>query len=404
MAESLIPLKHLARINERALPDSTDPDRAIRYLDIGSVGRGELTDTPQRMYFRDAPSRARRLVRTGDTIVSTVRTYLRSVWPVTGDTDDLVVSTGFAVLSPTDIDHRYFSWWLMSDNFIETVVARSTGVSYPAINSSELGEIGIRVPPLAEQRAIADYLDTETARIDALISKKRRLIELLAEHRTALITQTVTKGLPSTAAKAAGLPPNPPLKPTGIDWLGDIPTHWQVRRLGHVCRFAYGDSLPAENRRPGETPVYGSNGAVGYHNESNTSAPVIVVGRKGSHGQVRFASVPVFAIDTTYFVDERTTSADLRWLHFVLPCTGLDEESMDSAVPGLSREHAYGKRLPLPPLAEQQSIAAFLDHETAQLEALATRVATTIERLQEYRTALITAAVTGEPVPTDASC
>ena len=100
MTESLIPLKHLARINERALPDSTDPDQAIRYLDIGSVGRGELTDTPQRMYFREAPSRARRLVRTGDTIVSTVRTYLRSVWPVTGDTDDLVVSTGFAVLSP----------------------------------------------------------------------------------------------------------------------------------------------------------------------------------------------------------------------------------------------------------------------------------------------------------------
>ena len=119
--------------------------------------------------------------REGDTIVSTVRTYLRSVWPIRGDTDDLVVSTGFAVLSPTDVDPRYFSWWVLSDTFIEEVVARSVGVSYPAINASELGDLRVRVPSLAEQRAIADYLDTETNRIDTLITKKRRMIELLEE-------------------------------------------------------------------------------------------------------------------------------------------------------------------------------------------------------------------------------
>ncbi len=210
MGEVTVPLKHIARINERVLSDSTDPDLEIRYLEIGSVGRGELIDEPKRMRFRDAPSRARRLVRAGDTIVSTVRTYLRSVWPVAGTTDDLVVSTGFAVLTPIHINHRYFSWWLRSDNFIDTVVARSIGVSYPAINATELGEIAVRLPGADEQRAIADYLDTETARIDTLISKKRRLIDLLTEHRSALITQTVTKGLPPTAAQAANLPPQPP--------------------------------------------------------------------------------------------------------------------------------------------------------------------------------------------------
>ena len=121
---SVIPLKHLARINERALAATTDPDREIRYVDIGSVGRGKLVHPPERMRFGVAPSRARRLVSDGDTIVSTVRTYLRAVWPINGDTDGLVVSTGFAVLTPTDVDPRYFSWWVLSDVFIEEVVAR----------------------------------------------------------------------------------------------------------------------------------------------------------------------------------------------------------------------------------------------------------------------------------------
>ncbi len=197
-----IPLKHLVGINQRVLPETTDPGREIRYVDIGSVGRGRLVKEPERMRFSDAPSRARRLVRQGDTIVSTVRTYLRAVWPVGGDTADLVVSTGFAVLTPKEVDPRYFSWWVLSDAFIEEMVARSVGVSYPAINASELGDLPIQLPTLAEQRAIADYLGVATRRIDALISKTHRIIALLAERRQALITAAVTGQLaiPGVAA------------------------------------------------------------------------------------------------------------------------------------------------------------------------------------------------------------
>jgi len=133
------------------------------------------------------------LVREGDTIISTVRTYLRAVWPVSGDAGDLVVSTGFAVLTPTEVDPSYFSWWVLSDAFVEEVVARSVGVSYPAINASELGDLGVRVPSLAEQRAIADYLDTETNHIDTLITKKRRMIALLDEHWIARVESVLTR-------------------------------------------------------------------------------------------------------------------------------------------------------------------------------------------------------------------
>jgi type I restriction enzyme S subunit len=199
-----IRLKYLVQINERTLPETTDPALEFRYIDIGAVGRGMLIEEPALMSFADAPTRARRLVRTGDTIISTVRTYLRAVWPIRGAAEDLVVSTGFAVLSPgPEMDPGYLGWLMQSDVVVEEVVARSVGVSYPAINAAEIGDIRVPVPSLDTQRAIADYLDTETASINVLIGNATgahtgaldRLAMLLRERRQALITTAVTGGL-----------------------------------------------------------------------------------------------------------------------------------------------------------------------------------------------------------------
>ena len=178
----LVPLKTVARINEQVLPESTDPNHEFRYLDIGSVGTGRLVVDPQIMTFDDAPSRARRCVRPGDTLVSTVRTYLRAVWSAREGETGLVASTGFAVLTPRDdLDARYLGWYAQSSGFIEEIVSRSTGVSYPAINPGEIGALRIALPTMERQRAIADYLDAETARIDALIEKKERMVAEIRE-------------------------------------------------------------------------------------------------------------------------------------------------------------------------------------------------------------------------------
>lgn len=178
-----VPLKHVARINERELEEQTDPEYSFRYVDIATVGRGRLVDEPRPMLFGKAPSRARRLVRKGDTLVSTVRTYLRATWTVDQPADDLVASTGFAIVSPTEeVDSRFLSWWLQSDDFIEDVVARSVGVSYPAISPNEIALLGAPLPSRSEQRAIADFLDRETARIDALIGRKQELSSLIDER------------------------------------------------------------------------------------------------------------------------------------------------------------------------------------------------------------------------------
>lgn len=184
-------LKHVASINDNKLSDDTRPDLDFRYVDIGAVGRGTLVSEPEHLSFASAPSRARRLVRPGDTIVSTVRTYLRAVWPVAGPTDDLVVSTGFAVVRPRTVTPRFAAWALQGDDFIEAVVARSVGVSYPAITPTELGEVHIPLPDPDTQQRISSFLDIETGRIDELIRMRHATANLLSERLRSSIDQLI---------------------------------------------------------------------------------------------------------------------------------------------------------------------------------------------------------------------
>jgi len=183
-------------------------------------------------------------------------------------------------------------------------------------------------------------------------------------------------------------------KDSGIEWIGEIPEHWEVRRLKNITRFVYGESLKNEDRLEGEVPVFGSNGIVGYHDKSTTMSPMIVIGRKGSFGKVAFSEIPGFPIDTTYYIDSRYTDMNIRWIYFALIVLKLDKISQDTGVPGLNRETAYEELTPLPPLPEQQTIAAFLDRETARIDTLIHKKERLIALLKEKRQALITRAVT----------
>ena len=211
------PLKFTATINPEELPGSTPFDYEIIYVDIGSVTLTEGIVTIEQYLFEVAPSRARRLVKHGDTILSTVRTYLKAIAYINDPPENLIASTGFAVIRPTSELHpKFLSRFVQSEPFVNRVVKHSEGVSYPAIAPSKLGRFDVLVPPLSEQRAIGSFLDRETAKIDALIAKKEQLIALLQEKRSALITCAVTKGLD----------PNVPMRDSGVEWLGQIPAHW----------------------------------------------------------------------------------------------------------------------------------------------------------------------------------
>jgi type I restriction enzyme S subunit len=216
-----LPLKRVATINRSLLPENTDPDFSFLYLDIGSVGTGFLAATPQTMKFRDAPSRARRLLCHGDVIVSAVGTYLKAVYQIPKlSTEPLVCSTGFAALRPLpSMNGRFLFYACQSEPFTNRVSAESIGIAYPAIAESRFAALSIPVPPLEEQDAIVRYLDYMDRRIRRYIAAKQRLIKLLEEQKQVIIQQAVIRGLD----------PNVRLKPSGVEWLGDIPKHWEVK-------------------------------------------------------------------------------------------------------------------------------------------------------------------------------
>lgn len=186
-------LKNLATYNDEALDEKTDPDFEMEYVDISSVNLVDGITSTEITSFENAPSRARRKVRHGDTIISTVRTYLKAIAAIKNPPENLIVSTGFAVIRPiTGIDPNYLSYLLQSEGFVGAVVANSVGVSYPAINASVLAALPAVLPPTDEQQLISRFLDAKTIEIDNLISKVTKAIEKLKEYRLALITQAVT--------------------------------------------------------------------------------------------------------------------------------------------------------------------------------------------------------------------
>ena len=255
----------------------------------------------------------------------------------------------------------------------------------------------IPLPPEDEQRTIDDFLDCETAQIDTLVAKKRTLIERLKEKRTALISRTVTRGLPPDVARAAGLDPHPKLKPSGIEWLGEVPLHWEVKQLKWAVMFQRGHDLPADEREEGTVPLVTSSGVSAMHSRAVAKGPGIVTGRYGTIGQFYLVEDDYWPLNTTLYSINLYANQP-QFLQLLL--THLSPlfllNAVKSAVPGIDRNDIHTIASAVPPFSEQKAIADFLVRETAKIDGMVAKIETAIARLREYRTALITAAVTGK--------
>ncbi len=261
-----------------------------------------------------------------------------------------------------------------------------------------------------EQQFIADFLDERTGKLDGLLGKKRELIAKLKEKRSALISRTVTKGLPPEAAAKAGLPPNPNLKPSGIEWLGDIPEHWEVKKLSWL--FSYGKGREAATltkeyvgSNPGEYPVYSgqtaNNGLMGEIDtfEFDFKAPVILVTTVGAKAMTtRLVGGKLSLSQNCALIIPRSKQLSAYFYEAVLQTLFDFEKGSISLImqPSLRFEDLDRFHVPLMPSDEQAGITEFLMTETSKIDRMIQKVETAIEKLTEYRTALITAAVTGK--------
>jgi type I restriction enzyme, S subunit len=368
----------------------------------------------QTLRFGDAPSRARKPVRNGDVLISTVRTYLKAIALIDGAAANWVASTGFAVCRPSQgLESRCLYRAVQSIPFVESIVASSTGVSYPAITPSALGNLRIPVPNLAKQKAIADFLDRETARIDHLIEKKQRLVELLEEREISLLEVTVK-----------GQQEGRELVESGVEWIGQIPGRWRTAKITQVARLESGHTpsrsedaywVPSECtipwftladiwqvRRDGRVYVRETKEKISPLGLANSAARLlpaatVILSRTASVG---FPAILGVSMATTQDFVNWICGPLLRpkFLYYALRAM---RREFSRLMMGSTHQTIYmpdvrSFKIPLPPIDEQDEAIEKLDSILMQFKVAVQKTETSVDRLNEFRSSLITAAVTGQ--------
>ena len=325
------------------------------------------------------------------------------------------VSLICTVLRPQELVHTPFVHHLLrSRPFQEEFYRNGKGIVADlwSTNYSEMRNILLGMPPIPEQTKIAAFLDRETAKIDELVAEQQRLMELLKEKRQAVISHAVTKGLN----------PDAPMKPSGIEWLGDVPAHWDVTPIKYVAKVGNG-STPSR-----EVPEYWDETGFPWLNSSvvNSSVvteaegfvteralrechlpvitpPAVLVGITGqgrTRGMAAMLGIEATINQHVAYVKPSTAGLDVHYLLWVLESAYLklrrDSEEAGATKGAITCEQIKNLHVSHPPLVEQSAISAFLDTESAKFDTLTTEAQRAIDLLQERRTALISAAVTGQ--------
>lgn len=408
------PVAAIASCNDEVLDESTPSDYQIEYIEISDVDADHGVVAKAQLEFAAAPSRARRRVKNGDVIVSTVRTYLKAITPIRDASLNTIVSTGFAVMRPRNISAAFLAHVFRAEFLISEIISRSVGVSYPAINASEIRKLKIPVPPVAEQSIIADFLARETAKIDALVAEQEQLVGLLQEKRHAVISEAVTKGLNQ----------NVETKDSGVVWLGEVPEHWGIRKLRQLARLESGHTPSRQrpdywiedecvipwftladvgylrverNTRIASTSQKISQ--VGLENSAARLLPsnTVILSRTASVGFSGIINFPL-AVSQDFAAWICKPELDPTYLLF---CLRAMKPEFKRLMMGSTHQTIYmpdieAFRVPFPPLAEQVAIAEFVQTTTDEIDTLSTEAERGIELLRERRSALISAAVTGK--------
>lgn len=280
------------------------------------------------------------------------------------------------------------------------------------LSKKQIRKIDLPLPPLNEQRAIAAYLDRETERIDALIEKKEQLIDLLEEKRTALISRVVTKGIEG----------NVEMQDSGVEWLGEIPAHWESSRLKWCTRqdtsICYGIVQPGDHVEDGVPFVQTTNISTGTFELDHLQRTSQEIAAEYSRSRLEAGDVILgirASIGSAYVVPKELEGANLsrgiariavndevqpEYLKFYLSSNHAENywslAQQGATFSEVSIANVRELSVPLPPLAEQHQIANYLAERTERIDRLISKVNEIIDRLKEYRTALISAAVTGQ--------
>ena len=334
-----------------------------------------------------------KLVRPGDWVIS-LRTFEGGIElsEVRG-----IVSAAYTTMFPQrQIFNLYFKYLLKSMNFIAELNRITTGIRQGKnISYEDFSDTRIVFPALSEQKAIGNFLDRKTGQIDELIRIKERRIELLQEQRTVLINQAVTKGLD----------PNVEMKPSGVEWIGEIPKHWTISKVKHEFESLDNLRIPLNSETRGSMELkiydyYGASSVIDKVENYIFDEPLILIGEDGANLYLR--STPLaFKATGKYWVNNhahvlRPKHGNIDYLTNMLESLDYTHYITGAAQPKLTSENLMNITVIIPSPPEQTQIANFLNHKTQQIDDLISAEQRKTELLKEYRQSLISEAVTGK--------
>ncbi len=407
-------LKRLKYVASRAeVKVEADEDNPLPYIGLEQVEpwTGRLIELDDDL----VPTGVSNRFAAGDTLFGKLRPYLAKACNV--DFDGLC-SSELLVLRGKTYDRKFLLYQLLSHGFINLVDSSTYGSKMPRASWDFIGICELPLPPLDEQQTTARFLDAKTAQIDALMAQKRQLIAKLKEKRQALITRTVTRGLPPEAAKAAGLEPNPAMKPLLSGWADECPEHWQVWKISHGFGLTgSGTTPPSDNEEwyDGDIP-WVTTGELRECIVTDTSKKVSRAASKefsalkifpaGSLAIAMYGAtigrLGIFGVAATtnqaccVLAKERAFERDFifYWLQafrdqIVMLATG-------GGQPNISQEKIRSLKIPCPSVHEQRTISKYLREESEKIDRLVDAAESAVERINEFRQAVITSAVTGK--------
>jgi len=307
-----------------------------------------------------------------------------------------IISTAYGVYrikKSYQAQYKYFDYLFRSAAYLWELRVRSKGIwrSRYQLTDDAFLTMPVIIPAEDEQKQIVRYLDFKSAKITKFIRNKRRLIQLLKEQKQAIINQAITKGVN----------PDVKMKPSGIDWLGDIPEYWDVVPLRRYIRISSGDFRNTNDVKtiPDEEyvyPVIGGNGVMGYTNDFNSKEDTIVLGRVGALcGNVHLITEPAWITDNALRL-KKINQFFIPYLAEQLRVMNLNRLSNSSAQPLITGEIVKGQRAVLPRTEEQKDILEAIKERTHDIELAIEKSNNEIELIREYRTRLISDVVTGK--------
>lgn len=369
----------------------------IRYITTGNVKVGYYSEqgngyiSPQTFLDLNCTE-----VFEGDLIISRLNNPIGRACIVPNLNSRIVTSVDNVIYRPdSNLNKRFLLHLFSSKEYFEHTELISRGATMQRISRGMLGNLKIPLPDIEEQTSIANYLDQKTTQLDDLIAKKERLIQLLEEERTAIINQAVTKGLDPTV----------PMKDSGIEWLGEIPAHWEVKKLAFEFQTLNTKRIPLSAEERGRMVVreydyYGASGVIDKVENYLFDEDLILIGEDGANLLTRSKRL-VFIASGKYWVNNhahiiKPNTGNINYFCELLELIDYTIYISGSAQPKLTQEALMSIKIPVPPVSEQNSIFMFLENKLQTIDKTIKSAQQEIELLKEYKTALISEVVTGK--------